>query len=62
MFPKVSDAKISAGIFVGPQIKFMLACKELKVKMSNVKKEAWIAFRHVVQSFLGSKKSDNYKS
>ena len=26
MFPKVSDAKISVGVFVGPQIKVMLAC------------------------------------
>ena len=61
MFPKVSDAKISAGIFVGPQIKVMLACKELEDKMSAVEKEAWTAFRHVVHSFLGNNKSDNYK-
>ena len=29
--------------------------------MSVVKKEAWITFRHVVHSFLGNKKNDNYK-
>ena len=29
--------------------------------MSAVEKEAWIAFRHVVHSFLENKKSDNYK-
>ena len=40
MFPKVSDAKISAGISVGPQIKVTLACKELDDKMSAVEKEA----------------------
>ena len=39
----------------------MLACKELEVKMSVVKKEAWVAFRHVVQSILDNKKNDNYK-
>ena len=61
MFPKVSDAKISAGIFVGPQIKVMLAYKELEDKMSAVEKEAWIAFRHVVHSFLSNNKSGNYK-
>ena len=39
----------------------MLACKELEDNMFAVEKEAWIAFRHVVQSFLGNNKSDNYK-
>ena len=29
--------------------------------MSVVKKEAWIAFRHVFHSLLGNKKNDNYK-
>ena len=61
MFPKLTDAKISPGIFVGSQIVFMLVCKELKVKISAVEKEAWVAFRHVVHSFLGHKKSDKYK-
>ena len=61
MFPKVSDEEISAGILINPQIKVLLACKELEVKMSVVKKEAWIVFRHVVHSFLGNKKSDYYK-
>lgn len=61
MFPKLSDAKVSAGIFVGPQIKVMLACKALEDKMSPVEKRAWVAFRHVVQGFLGNNKSDNYK-
>ena len=56
MFPKVSETKISAGIFVVPQIKIMLACKELEVKMSIVEKEAVVAFRHVVHSFLATKK------
>ena len=39
----------------------MLACKELEDNMFAVEKEAWIAFRHVVHSFLGKNKSDNYK-
>ena len=61
MFPKLSIAKVSAGIFVGPQIKTMLACKELEEKMSAVDKRAWLAFRDIVHCFLGNHKSDNHK-
>ena len=32
----LSDAKESAGIFVGPQIEFMLACKVSENKMSAI--------------------------
>ena len=61
MFPKLSAAKVAGGIFVGPQIKSMLACKELENKMLPVEKRAWVAFRHVVHGFLGNNKSDKYK-
>jgi hypothetical protein len=61
MFPKLSAAKVAGGIFVGPQIKSMLACKELENKMFAVEKRAWVAFRHVVHGFLGNNKSDKYK-
>jgi len=44
MFPKLSDAKIKAGIFVGPQVREMLKSEELEKVMTNVEKEAWIAF------------------
>lgn len=61
MFPKVSTAKIAGGIFIGPQIKQMLACKELEEKMNMCEKSAWQAFRQVVNGFLGNNKCDNYK-
>ena len=56
MFANLSDAKVSAGIFVGPQIKSMLACKVLENKMSAIEKRAWTSFRQVVHGFLGNKK------
>ena len=55
MFPKLSDAKASGGIFVGPQIKVMsLACEELVKNISAIEKPAWIAFINIVH---GSSKS-----
>ena len=61
MFPKVSDAKVQGGIFVGPEIKKMLSSTELEARMTPVEKAAWQAFRDVVQGFLGNKKVENYK-
>ena len=40
MFPSLPDAKVSGGIYVGPQMKVMLANKDLKDKMSAVEKPA----------------------
>jgi hypothetical protein len=61
MFPKLSEAKVKGGIFVGPQIKKMLESEELEHKMTAREKNAWRAFRHVVDGFLGNRKSANYQ-
>ncbi|KAG7166762.1 hypothetical protein Hamer_G010419, partial [Homarus americanus] len=36
MFPKLSEAKVKGCIFIGPQIRQMLASKDLEDKMSTV--------------------------
>jgi len=61
MFPKLSDAKLKAGIFTRPQIREMLNCTDLEQKMSSLEKNAWQAFRLVVSGFLGNHRSENYK-
>ena len=61
MFPRLSETKIKGGIFVGPQINTMLKSKTLEEKMNETEKEAWQAFRGVVDGFLGNKKDPNYK-
>jgi hypothetical protein len=61
MFPKVTDAKINEGVFIGPQVRKMLASQELQSKMKPVEKRAWCSLRNVVNGFLGNSKSDNYK-
>ena len=60
MFPRLSDAKIKGGIFVGPQISTMFKCESLEVKMNKTEKEAWQPFRGV-NGFLGNKRNQNYK-
>ena len=40
MFPRISDAKIKEGIFVGLQISKMFKSEILKVKMNKTEKKA----------------------
>ena len=40
MFPKMSDAKLKGGIFVGPQIANMLKSRTLEDKMTETGKKA----------------------
>ena len=61
MFPRLSEAKIEGGIFVDPQINTMFKSKTLEGKINETEKEAWQAFRGVVDGFLGNKKNPNYK-
>lgn len=68
-FPKLSDAKITAGIFTGPQIRKLMQNEEfpkllLKQKSPAAKRsyEAWKSFKEVVDGFLGNHKVDNYKN
>ena len=52
LFPKLSIAKVKAGLFIGPQMKQMLPSQELENKMSAKEKDA----------FLGNHKSKNHKN
>ena len=61
IFFRLLDAKIKGGIFVGPQISKMLKSESLEAKMNETKKEAWQAFRGVVNGFLGYKRNQNYE-
>lgn len=61
MFPKLTEAKISGGIFVGPQVRKMLASERLEQTMSGLEMQAWKSFRAVVNGFLGNNKEPNYK-
>ena len=62
LFPSilVSEAKVRSGIFVKLQIRRMLASEELEKQMSDLKRNAWQAFRMIVEGFLGNHRRDDY--
>ncbi|KAL7834776.1 hypothetical protein SRHO_G00290230 [Serrasalmus rhombeus] len=53
LFPKMSEAKIKAGVFVGPQIKNIIECSEFPKKLNRKERAAWNSFVAVVRGFLG---------
>ena len=60
MFPSISEAKVNGGIFVGPQIRRMLASEELDEQMSDLERYAWQAFRMIVEGFFENHQRDHY--
>lgn len=59
-FPRISDAKIKEGIFVGPQIREIIKDPIFDEQLNTLEKSAWRCFKNVVENFLGNHKADNY--
>ena len=59
-FPHISDAKLKAGIFIGPQIRQLLNDNQFVSQMVTAERRAWEEFRNVVNNFLGKHKSSDY--
>jgi len=59
-FPKLSNAKVKAGTFVGQQIKKIIECDEFDNLLNRTEKTAWNSFVAVVYGFLGNHKAENY--
>jgi len=59
--PKLSQAKLEAGVFDGPQIRVFFNDANFTAHMTEKEKAAWISFHEVAQNFLGNKKSLKYK-
>lgn len=60
-FPKISDAKIKEGIFVGPDIRKLMNDIQFEDSLNDCEVAAWKSFKNVVNNFLGNNKADNYK-
>lgn len=61
IFPKLSEAKIKAGVFDGPQIRQLLNNKDFQEHLDQLEKKAWTSYREVVKHFLGGDKHPNYE-
>lgn len=59
-FPRISDAKIKEGIFVGPQIRELFNDEQFEENLNLVELRAWDAFKDVTKHFLGNEKSHDY--
>lgn len=60
-FPRISEAKIKEGIFVGPQIREIFKDQMFKSKLNEKERRAWVAFENISHNFLGNKRAENYE-
>jgi len=58
-FPKISDAKLKDGIFIGPQIPEIINDDPLEHLLKESNKSAWLTFKVVSLNFLGNVKAEN---
>jgi hypothetical protein len=60
-FPKLSEAKVKDGIFIGLQIQDVMQDPDFHSTLSDTEKAAWNAFKSVCTKFLGNHKAKNYR-
>ena len=60
-FSTLSDAKLKEGVFVGPDIRKLLKDTEFEGSMTQTEKAAWIAFKEVINKFLGNYKDPDFE-
>ena len=54
-FPRLSEAKLKEGIFIGPQIRDIIKYEYFDKLLQGDEKAAWDSFKFVVKGFLGEK-------
>lgn len=60
-FPRISEAKLEAGIFDGPQIRELLKDAKFEDSLDSNEINAWRAFKSIIQNFLGNHRSPDYE-
>ena len=53
-FPRLSEAKLEEGIFIGPQIRDLIKDEYFDKLLQGDEKAAWDSFKFVVKLFLGN--------
>ena len=51
-FPRLSEAKVKEGIFIGPQIRDLIKDEYFDRLLQGDKKAAWDSFKFVVKGFF----------
>ena len=60
-FPKMSDAEIKEGVFVGPQIRKLILNDMFDKRLNETELAAWKSFKQVCSNFLGVHKSNDFE-
>lgn len=60
MFPRLSMAKIEAGVSNGPAVKHILKYAAFRDTLSVQHRDAFAALQNLVENFLGNKKAPNH--
>jgi len=58
-FPRISEAKIKEGIFVGPQIRKVMQESTFEATLNAAEKAAWDPFKMITAKFLDIVKTEN---
>lgn len=61
-FPRVSEAKLNAGIFYGPQIRELMKDPQFDASMEDTERNAWLALKSVIKNLLGNYRSPEYEN
>ena len=61
-FPKISEAKITAGILNGPQIRELIHDNNFDNSINVLTLRIWIAFKSIIQHFLVNHRSEDYEN
>jgi hypothetical protein len=56
----LSETKLKEDAFVGPDIRKLMFDEDFLLTMTEVEREAWIAFKSVFTNFLGNNKGPDY--
>ena len=54
------DAKLKAGVFVGPEIRKLMQNEEFGARLNPLELDAWNAMKSVVVTFLESHRHEKY--
>jgi len=60
-FPRLSEAKLKEGIFIGPQIWDLIKDEYFDKLLQGDEKAVWDSFKFVVKGFLGNRRAQNYE-
>jgi len=60
-FPRLSEAKLKEGIFIGPQIRDLIKEEHFDRLLQGDEKVAWDSFKFVAKGLFGNRRVQNYE-